>query len=59
MKDSTSMCGLKELCINNLSLLSFPLCHHHSTLLPLISFSSLFDLSSSALFSVAFHPCRG
>lgn len=58
MKDSTSICGLKELCINNLSLLSFPLCHHHSTLLPLISFS-LSDLSSSALFSLTFHPCRG
>lgn len=50
------MYGLEELCINNVSPLSFY--HHLSTLLSATSFP-LFDLSSSLLFSLIHFPCRG
>lgn len=52
------MCRLKELCINNLSPLSFSLCHHLSTPLPATSFS-LSDPSSSVLFFLILFPMQG
>lgn len=61
------MCGLQELCINNLSPLSFSLCHHLSTLFSLPS-ASLFSWSLSHFsspfiylfcFPLIFFPCRG